>query len=210
MSRRVHPTVIWRAPPSQQDNYAVLTSTRIARSTEHGPSSSVPSGLPIEHDAPTRVARRSCSRLQQKIYRLFSAAAQGETSYVGIPSATNGNRSDISATAGWVRRAAGADIARFGETRPLGPLLPACFRRSLSCPGRVPKYTKTESLAERGGSAAPRRTFARSGEAGIVRAGGADPPFTSMQMYFRSSLQRYSSGGYGFAPRVSGSWAIRA
>jgi len=40
----------------------------------------------------------------------------------------------------------------------VSPQLPS----SLSCPGRVPKYMTTGSLTGRGGSAAPRRTWARS------------------------------------------------
>ena len=55
-------------------------------------------------------------------------------------------------------------VHRLLDRRPIGndSCMPFNLQSSNSCPGREPKYTKAESLTERGGSAAPRRTLARS------------------------------------------------
>lgn len=65
------------------DHYAVVPSTRIARPAGCDPSFSVPQGGYSNQLLPTRTARRLQSRLQHEIYRLFQAAAQGETLSVG-------------------------------------------------------------------------------------------------------------------------------
>ena len=81
----------------------------------------------------------------------------------------------------WVRRAA-ADICALRRSAPTWAPAPSLFSEQPSCARRAPMHMKTESWTGRGGSAAPRRTFARSG--------GARPLGPQLPAYFRSSLDQ--------------------